>query len=90
MASQSANNTASGEPSKLSGQYHSIKGTLVEAVGEAEINAAQAKAYVEGTADRVEGKIDSVAGAITGDKQQQLSGNLRHDKGVAQQEANKF
>ncbi|KAI0315090.1 hypothetical protein OF83DRAFT_1174153, partial [Amylostereum chailletii] len=59
------------------------------ASGEAEYKAAQAQGYVEGTADRVSGKYNSVVGAVTGDKQQQAEGNVRHDKGEAQQEINK-
>ena len=81
------------EPSKVSGQFHSVKGTVVETIGnltgledwqksgrdehasgEAEYNAAQAKGYVEGTGDRIGGKVDSVIGAVTGDKEQQMSG----------------
>lgn len=81
--------------SKANGQFHSLKGNVVEAVGnvtgatswvdsgkqehaagEAEYNAAQAKAYAEGLADRVEGKKDTIVGAITGDRVQETQGGL--------------
>ncbi|KAJ7505936.1 hypothetical protein B0H11DRAFT_1976711 [Mycena galericulata] len=97
------------QPSKISGQYHSVKGTLVEMIGhmtgatswqksgrdehmqgEAEIQAAEAQAYVQGTVDRVQGKFDAVAGAVTGDKTRQMEGNVRDDLGKAAQEANKL
>ncbi|KAG1810965.1 uncharacterized protein BJ212DRAFT_1448613 [Suillus subaureus] len=90
---------SSQEPSKVSGQFHSVKGTAVETIGdmtglqswsqsgkeehakgEGEYNAAQAKGYVEG---------DSVVGAVTGDKAQQTSGNIKNEKGQTQQEINK-
>ncbi|CAA7264320.1 unnamed protein product [Cyclocybe aegerita] len=107
--SSSATNTVSGEPNKLNAQYHSVKGTTVEAVGnltgatswqqsgkeehaagEAEYKAAQAKEYVEGAVDRVAGKTDAIVGAVTGDRQKEISGNIQHDKGQAQQEINKI
>ncbi|KAF9475468.1 hypothetical protein BDN70DRAFT_883667 [Pholiota conissans] len=106
--SSSTNNTVSGEPNKTSGQFHSVKGTAVETVGnltgatswqqsgkeehaagEGEYKAAQAKGYAEGLTDRVTGKKDTIVGAVTGDKTQQTEGNIRHDKGEAQQDINR-
>ncbi|KAF8194426.1 mismatched base pair and cruciform DNA recognition protein [Mycena galopus ATCC 62051] len=97
------------QPSKTAGQYHSVKGTLVEmighmtgatswqtsgrdehAAGEAEIQAAEAQAYFQGTLDRAQGKVDAVIGAVTGDQARQIDGNMRHDLGKANQEANRL
>ncbi|KAG2038771.1 hypothetical protein BDR03DRAFT_280843 [Suillus americanus] len=99
---------SSQEPSKVTGQFHSVKGTAVETIGdmaglkswsqsgkeehakgEGEYNAAQAKGYAEGVSDRVAGYKDSVVGAVTGDKAQQTTGNIKNEKGQTQQEINK-
>ena len=44
------------------------------AQGETEYKAAQAKGYAEGTMDRLGGKKDAVVGAISGDREQEVSG----------------
>lgn len=45
--------------------------------GEAEIQAAKAKAYADGAVDRVQGKYDAVAGAIAGDRTREMQGKRR-------------
>ncbi|KAH9973937.1 hypothetical protein BJV74DRAFT_879701 [Russula compacta] len=108
MSTNNDNNKSSNDPSKTSGQYHSLKGTVLETVGdltgvkswtdsgkqehasgETEYKAAQAKGYTEGTLDRVSGKKDAIVGAVSGDQQQQASGNIQSDKGKAQQDLNR-
>ena len=44
--------------------------------GEADREAARARDYADGAMDRLEGKKDSVLGALTDDKQQQVKGNF--------------
>ncbi|KAI6111584.1 hypothetical protein EDD16DRAFT_1694201 [Pisolithus croceorrhizus] len=106
--SENQNQTQNQEPSKLTGQLHSLKGSVVEAVGdmtgasswsqsgkeehsrgEGEYKAAQAKGYVEGLTDKAGGYKDSVVGAVSGDKDQQVQGNAQKEKGHAQAELNK-
>lgn len=63
-------------------------GAEQKAKGDAEYKAAQVEGYVEGTKDRVGGKVDNIVGAVTGDKSKQLDGQARNEKGNAQQELN--
>jgi uncharacterized protein YjbJ (UPF0337 family) len=44
------------------------------AAGEEEVNISKVKAQGEATMDKVVGTKDSVLGAVTGDKEQQVSG----------------
>lgn len=75
--------------------YHSVAGTIVEAVGditsssswqqsgkerhargEDEYGAAQTQGYAEGTLNRLQGKMDTIVGAIKGDKDLQAQGQI--------------
>ncbi|PIL26095.1 hypothetical protein GSI_11849 [Ganoderma sinense ZZ0214-1] len=64
-------------------------GAEEHAQGEREYNAAQAQGYAEGTKDRMGGRKDAVFGAVTGDREQEASGNVRRDKGETQQAMNR-
>ncbi|KAI0696366.1 hypothetical protein C8T65DRAFT_832806 [Cerioporus squamosus] len=86
----SAKGTAVETVGNLTGlQSWQQSGKQEHAEGEAEYNAAQAKGYVEGAKDRVGGRKDAVVGAVTGDRQQETSGNVRRDKGEWQQNVNR-
>ncbi|KAH8828686.1 hypothetical protein DL96DRAFT_1595355 [Flagelloscypha sp. PMI_526] len=60
-----------------------------QAQADAQMNQSKAKGYAEGTGDRIQGKFQSVGGAITGDKSQQHKGDYHQTKGDAQQEWNR-
>lgn len=51
-------------------------GSQEHAAGEMEVERAMAQNYIAGTSDRLGGKIDSVAGAILGDRQREISGQF--------------
>ncbi|GAA5934332.1 CsbD family protein [Sporobolomyces koalae] len=69
-------------------QSLSQSGAEQKASGDAEHAAATAQGYVEGTADRLGGKVDRVVGAVTGDKAKEADGLATEQKGKAQQAAN--
>lgn len=66
-------------------QSLSQSGAEQKAQGDAEHAAATAQGYVEGTADRIGGKIDRVVGAVTGDQAKEAEGLKNEQKGKAQQ-----
>jgi len=49
-------------------------GKQEHATGEADVDAAKAKGYAEGTLDRLGGKKDVVISAVSGDRRQEASG----------------
>lgn len=55
-------------------QAWSQAGKEEHADGEQEQQAAQAKGYTKGVADRLGGYKDSIVGAVSGDKSQQAAG----------------
>ncbi|KAG9308527.1 hypothetical protein JVU11DRAFT_11871 [Chiua virens] len=77
------------DPSKMSGQFHSMKGSVLEGAGNATGNQSWSQSGKEEHARGEAEYKDSVVGAVTGDKSQQAAGNARNEKGQAQQEVNK-
>ena len=49
-------------------------GQAEKSQGEAELKAAQAQGYAQGTKERLTGKKDEVVGGLTGDTSQQTTG----------------
>ncbi|KAF6764138.1 hypothetical protein DFP72DRAFT_414867 [Ephemerocybe angulata] len=81
-------------PSKTSGAFHSTKAfskkVLLSMLQEKpRKSTARAQGYGEGAGDRVTGKKEQVVGAVTGDRSQEASGNLRQEKGNAKQDVNR-
>ncbi|KAI0291617.1 mismatched base pair and cruciform DNA recognition protein [Multifurca ochricompacta] len=95
----SNNKDSTTEPSKVSGQFHSAKGTVVETIGDlagsTSWSESGSKEHSTGEAELCRGnagppcgKKNTVVGAITGDREQETSGNVQHEKGQAQQNLN--
>ena len=60
------------------------------AQGDTEHKEAQTQGYTEGLKDRALGKKDQVAGAVSGDTSQEVSGMSSHSSVLDQQDAFKF
>ena len=54
--------------------------------GEAERKKAEGKAYGEGLAEGIKGKVQNVGGAITGDKEEQAKGSLKEEEAKAKRD----
>lgn len=63
-------------------------GQKEHADGDAEVTAAQTKAYVEGAKEQGKGYLQSVKGAVVGDNEAQAKGSARREVGGAQKDAN--
>ncbi|KAF5369853.1 hypothetical protein D9758_001392 [Tetrapyrgos nigripes] len=87
MADSSANNTASGQPNKMTGQWHSTKGNVVEAIGNMTgLESWQRSGKEEHAAGEAEYKAAQVKGYAEGTKDraggymQSVTGALTNDK----------
>lgn len=63
-------------------------GQKEHADGDAEVTAAQTKAYAQGAKEQGKGYLQSIKGAVLGDSDTQASGAARRELGEAKKEAN--
>lgn len=73
----------------LGNESMQCEGAGKKAQGNAEVDAAKAKGYAEGTGEKLSGNIKSGVGSMIGNKSMEAKGEYNKAHGASLQEANK-